>query len=98
MAKGRVSSADAVLAAMVKDYKRLRRSLMESSGDDPEVKQLLERKKALAAELREIRAKIKSVKKSPKKKLAAAEERALGSLRESITALSKQLDIPVELD
>ncbi|TAH39495.1 MAG: hypothetical protein EYC70_01550 [Planctomycetota bacterium] len=100
MAKGRAAAADKVLAAMVKDYKRLRRSLTEGGavGDDPELAVLLQRKKALAQELREVRQTLAALKKSPRKKLAPADEKALSGLRESILALSNSLGVQVPLD
>lgn len=98
MAKGRVSSADAVLAAMVKDYRRLRRSLTESAGQDPELQQLQERRKQLAKEMKDLRSRIAALRKSPRKKLAAADDRALSALRDSILAMSRNLGIPVDLE
>lgn len=98
MAKGRVSSADAVLAAMVKDYRRLRRSLTESAGEDPELRQLQERRKALAKEMKDLRARIAALRKSPRRKLAAGEDRALTALRDSILAMSRNLGIAVDIE
>lgn len=97
MAKGRISAADTVLAAMVKDYKRLRRSLVESGGPDPELAALLERRRALAAELRELRQRIAESRRSRNRALPPHEAAALHKLWEAIMTVSQQLGLPVEI-
>lgn len=99
MPRSRTSAADKVLAAMVKDYKRLRRSLASGAGGaDPELAALLQRKKELSSELRELRARIAAARRSPSRSLSPRDSEALERLREAIAALSSNLGITLELD
>lgn len=99
MAKGKVPSSAKTLASMVKNYRRMRRSLLEASpaGANPELAELLQRKEVIARELKELRAKLAAAKRKPKR-AAVPDDPTLVSLRESILLMSRNLAIPVELD
>ena len=95
MARSRLSAADQVLAAMVKDYRRMRRSSPSSKKapavPDPELAALLQRQEALRVELREIRQQIAAAKQARHRTLPPEDAACLQRIREAIEAAARRV-------
>ena len=95
MARSRVSAADQVLAAMVKDYRRMRQNSPSSKKapalPDPELATLLQRQEALRAELRAIRQQIAAAKQARNRTLPPEDAACLQRIREAIEAAGRSI-------
>lgn len=97
MAKGRTPSTSRSLASLVRNYRRLERSLLVTLGENRDLAALVERQKAIRQELKEVSAQVRARRKGPQRP-KEPDDPALAALRESILLMSRNLGIPVKLD
>ncbi|TAH39477.1 MAG: hypothetical protein EYC70_01450 [Planctomycetota bacterium] len=90
----RASSADKVLAEMVRDYKRMRRGVVQGqrAQSDPELEAMRAQLRALEEERRELRRQIAAAKKSTLRSLRPEDAEALAAIRGAIDAVAAKLE------